>query len=129
MKASCLFWIVLVLFPVARLAGAVALPREWYDAMQRVSNFRELHSDTNLPAAVLSDCKAGNTKRNFLWAVTDGKYYVVHQEYVPSGFSHTNYLIMVACKPNTNSASLKILAAGYMHPFADYPSFVKQMKP
>lgn len=127
MKASRRFLVVLVLLPVICLAGQLVLPRECYYAMQQVDNFQELRSDTNLPPAVLSSCKGGNTWRHLLWAVTDGKHYVVHQQYVPSGFSHTNYLLLVAWKPDTNSPSWNIAPAGYMHSFADYRSFVKQM--
>ncbi len=128
MKASRLFLILLVLLPLVCLAGAILLPEECFKAMQKVSNFREIHSDTNLPPAVLARCEAGNSKRRLIWAVTDDKHYVVHQEYVPLGFGHTNYLILVACKPDTNRVEFQILQAGYTRSFTNYQAFVKQME-
>ena len=128
MKASRLLLIVVFLLPVICIAGTIILPEECFKAMRKVANFRELHSDTHLPPAVLSRCEAGNAKRRLIWAVTDDKHFVVHQEYVPLGFSHTNYLILVACKPDTNSLKLEIRQAGYTQSFTNFPSFVKQME-
>jgi hypothetical protein len=128
MKTSRVFLILVMLLPVICLAGAITLPEECFKAMQKVSNFRELHTDTNLPPAIVSACAAGNSKRRLLWAVTDGKYYVVHQEYVPLGFEHTNYLILVACIPKTNGVALDMRRGGYTRSFTNYPTFVKQMR-
>jgi hypothetical protein len=53
---------------------------------------------------------------------------VVHQEYVPVGFTHTNFLILVATVPQTNNVQPEIREAGYMRSFKDYASFVSQMR-
>ncbi len=81
-------------------AQTVLLPRDCWLALQKVSNFRELYSETNIPPEIISDCAAQFPHRRLLWAVTDGKYYVMHHEYVDFG---TNYSIYI---DTTNHASI-----------------------
>jgi hypothetical protein len=102
-------------------AGTAILPPECWKAMQDTSRFRTLHSETNIPPNIISDCAAQIPHRRLLWAVTDGKYYVMHHEYVyNSGMSFsTNYSIYI---DTTNHASV---SCGYTYSFKDYQKFVQ----
>jgi hypothetical protein len=51
-----------------------------------------------------------------LWAVTDGKYYVMHHEYVDSG---TNYSIYI------DTMNHDRVSCGYTYSFKDYQTFVQ----
>jgi hypothetical protein len=96
------------------------LSQECWKALQAVSHFRAFPSETNLPPAVVSACAAAYPQRRLLWAVTDGKYYIVHHEYVPTGYTHTNYSILVATLERPGGPR-----AGYMDAFKDYATFVR----
>lgn len=128
MSRFCPLLLTVLLFPIFCIAGSVMLPQECFKAMLNVQHFRKLHSETNLSPAIVSACAAGTSKLRLIWAVTDGKYYVVHQEYVPVGFTHTNFLILVAIVSKTNSVQPEIREADYMRSFKNYPTFVSQMQ-
>jgi hypothetical protein len=102
-------------------AGTVFLPRDCWQALQKVSSFHELNSETNIPPEIISDCASQFPHRRLLWAVTDGKYYVMHHEYIyDSGVSFsTNYSIYIDTT-NHDRAS-----AGYTYSFKDYKTFVQ----
>jgi hypothetical protein len=102
-------------------AGTAILPPDYWKAMQDVSHFHALQSETNLPPEISSACADAYPQRRLLWAVTDGRYYVLHHEYVPTGFTHTNYSVWVATLDHPKGPR-----AGYTEPFKDYKTFVSQ---
>jgi hypothetical protein len=81
------------------------------------ANFHEIRSTTNLPPEVVSAGRSVNSwtiekddsghptwakSWHVIWAVTDGKYYVVHTEYVAVDRPGTNHWIVVARVPDRN---------------------------
>ena len=112
---------ILFVLAVASLcyAGTVILPPKYWKAMQDVSHFHAIQSETNLPPIILSACAEAFPQRKLLWAVTDDHYYVLHHLWVYEG--HTNYSVWVATIDHPKGPR-----AGYTEPFKDYKAFVSQ---
>jgi len=120
MRRFCICLFVFTTIALFCYAGSVALPKDYWKAMQDVSRFHELQSETNIPPVIMSGCACRFPHRRLLWAVTDGKYYVLHHEYVVEiGNMLTKYSIYVDM---TNHDGVY---CGYAHSFKDYQTFVR----
>ena len=116
MKHTRIFLFIIAMAAFYCYAESVILPRDCWQALQKASNFRELYSETNIPPEIISDCAAQFPHRRLLWAVTDGKYYVMHHEYVDFG---TNYSIYI------DTTNHDRVSCGYTYSFKDYKTFVQ----
>ena len=122
------------------------IPREYYDAVQNVANFRELPSATNLPPEVVSAGASGTSwaieadghghwepaqRWRLIWAVTDGNYYVAHTEYVVVDYdpniSGTNYWVLMVAPPKTNGMA-RVVCRLPSQRFQDYREFFSELK-
>jgi len=114
--------------------------------LEKTSQFHEVHSTSDLPAAVLALCDGGGDGKlaepgqkwnatdaiidptlpgkRLIWAAVGSGYYVVHYE--RGGIAHT-YHILVA-KVIKDGAKPKAVWRAMGGPFKDYPSFLNGLR-
>lgn len=112
--------------------------------LRDISRFQEIKAATNLPPTVFALCADGNGKlaergqkwqvtdvvtdetlpwKRFIWAVTDGDYYVVHYE--RGGISHSHHIIIARLK--TGESKARFVWHGVGEPLKDYSAFVEAL--
>lgn len=135
-------------FPTLCLADVTNLPAADQKMLRNISRFHEVHSATNLPPAILLLCSDDNERiaepgqnwnptdmvfetsvpqSRFIWAVTDGDYYVVHYE--SGGYGHS-YNILVA-RWKTGQTRRSLIWRGYWrgsHPLRNYTLFLAALR-
>ena len=138
---------VLFTVAVARLcfADVTRLSSQDRGALQDSSRFREVHSTSDLPAAVVSLCTNGVGKlaqpgenwnatdaisdptlpaKRLIWAAIGGEYCVVHFE--RGGIAHTCHILVA--KLTSNDSQPKVVWRAVGGPFKDYPVFVEALR-
>jgi len=126
-------------------ADVTKLSTEDRRALQDSSRFREVHSTSDLPAAVVALCTNGAGKladpgekwnatdaitdptlpaKRLIWAALGGEYYVVHFE--RGGIAHT-YHILVARLTDGDSQP-KVLWRAIGGPLKDYAAFADALR-
>ena len=121
-------------------AEVTRLPEKDRQALKDVSRFREIHTVTNLPQAVVTLCADHKGRmadpgqkwqvsdaiiddrlpeRRLIWAATDDDYYVVHYE--SGGFAHTYHILVARLKRGDEKATFVWHGVG--KPLKDFKAF------
>ena len=122
-------------------AGVTKLPADDQKVLRDISRFHQISAATNLPPIVFALCVDRNgrladqgqrwevtdaitdntlpTKR-FIWAVTDGDYYVVHYE--RGGRGHSFHVLVAKLKVGESKSSFSWRGVG--RPLKDYKAFL-----
>lgn len=142
-----LYLLVGALLQTCCLADVTKLPADEQKVLSDVSHFHEIHGATNLPSAIFALCadykgrlaEPGKkweptdailddklpTKR-FIWAVTDGDYYVVHYE--RGGIGHGFNFLVARLKTGENKPGFIWLGEGGVRALKNYSAFVKALR-
>lgn len=112
-------------------ADVTKLPAESRKVLEDSSRFREVHSTTNLPTAVVVLCtdKDGRLaepgqkweatdfitdaelpQKRLIWAAIAGEYYVMHYE--RGGYAHSYHVLVAMFKPGDKKAEVAWHAVG-----------------
>jgi hypothetical protein len=120
-------------------ADVANLPAEDRKALQDSSRFHEVHSTSDLPAAIIALCTEDRRLaepgqkwnatdaimdptlpgKRLIWAATGGEYYVVHYE--RGGIAHTFHILVA--KLTKNDAKPKVVWRAIGGRFRDYAAF------
>lgn len=139
MKSACF---CLLITANVCCAGVIRLPVEDRSVLQDPSRFHEVHSTSQLPAAVVALC--GNELaepggkwnatdsitdptlpgKRLIWAATSGQYFVVHYE--RGGIAHS-YHVLVA-RLASGDTNPKVIWRAVGGPFKDYTTFVEALR-
>lgn len=142
MKPACSCLVICVLIQSLCCAAVTRLPVEDRAVLQDVSRFHEVHSTSDLPAAVVALCGSEVAEpggkwnatdsitdptlpgKRLIWAAMGGEYFVVHYE--RGGIAHS-YHILVArlAKGDTNP---KVIWRAVGGPFKDYAAFLDALR-
>jgi hypothetical protein len=145
MMVLSLCTLFVVAIPSLCFADVTRLSSQDRGALQDSSRFHEVHSTSDLPAAVVALCTNGVGKlaepgekwnatdaisdptlpaKRLIWTAIGGEYYVVHFE--RGGIAHT-YHILVAKLAN-NDGEPKVVWRAVGGPFKDYAAFVDALR-
>jgi hypothetical protein len=115
-------------------------------ALEKASQFHEIHSTSDLPPAVLALCDGGGDGKlaepgqkwnatdviidptlpgkRLIWAAVGGDYYVVHYE--RGGIAHTFHILVARLAKNDAKSRVVWRAVG--GPFKDYAAFLQALQ-
>jgi hypothetical protein len=146
MKHISVYLLFAVAIPSLCCADVTKLPAEDRRVLQDSPRFHEVHSTSDLPAAILAICDGdGDGKlaepgqnwnatdaitdptlpgKRLIWTAIGGEYYVVHYE--RGGIAHS-YHILVA-KLAKNDAKPKVVWRALGGPFKDYGAFLNGLR-
>jgi len=126
-------------------ADVTKLSTEDRRALQDSSRFREVHSTSDLPAAVVALCTGDNGRlaepdqrwnatdaitdptlpgKRLIWAAVGGEYYVVHYE--RGGIAHTFHILVAQL--TKNDAKPKVVWRAIGGPLKDYAAFLDALR-
>jgi hypothetical protein len=124
-------------------AEATKLSAEDREVLQDRSRFHEVHSTSDVPAAVVALCTNGVGKlaepgekwnatdaitdptlpaKRLIWAAAGGDYYVVHFE--RGGIAHTFHILVA----NASDHGGKVVWRAVDGPFKDYGAFIDALR-
>ena len=148
MKRILFSLLLSAVFQTCCRAEVTRLPADDQKVLRDVSRFHEIHGATNLPPAIFALCADGNgrlaepgkdwnptdviiddtlPRKRFIWAVTDGNYYVVHYERGGVGYG-ANFLV-ARLKAGESKPSFIWLGFGIRRqPLKNYPAFLKALR-
>ena len=134
-----------ILIPSLCCADVTKLAAEDRRLLQDSPHFREVHSTSDLPPAIVALC-TGNSGRfadpgqkwnatdvimdptlpgkRLIWAAVGGEYYVVHYE--RGGIAHTFH--MLVAKLANGEAKPKVVWSAIGGPFKDYAAFLDALR-
>jgi hypothetical protein len=142
MKHISVYLLFAIAIPSLCCADVTKLPAEDRQLLQNSNRFREVHSTSDLPPAIVALCgskvadpgqKWNATDaiidptlpgRRLIWAAVGGEYYVVHYE--RGGIAHT-YHILVAKLAKADSKPKEVWSA-MGGPFKDYAAFLDGLR-
>jgi hypothetical protein len=142
MKPASVYLLLCGLIASLCWAGVTRLPVEDRSVLQDPSRFHEVHSTSQLPAAVVALCGSELAEpggkwnatdsiidptlpgKHLIWAATGGEYFVVHYE--RGGVAHS-YHILVARRAGGDT-NPKVIWRAVGGPFKDYPGFVDALR-
>jgi hypothetical protein len=142
MKHISVYLLFAIAIPSLCCADVTKLPAEDRQLLQNSNRFREVHSTSDLPPAIVALCgskvadpgqKWNATDaiidptlpgRRLIWAAVGGEYYVVHYE--RGGIAHT-YHISVAKLAKADSKPKEVWSA-MGGPFKDYAAFLDGLR-
>jgi hypothetical protein len=129
------------------LAEVTKLPEADQKVLRDVSRFHEIRGGTNLPPAIFALCADGNgrlaepgqkwngtdviiddtlPRKRFIWAVTDGDYYVVHYE--RGGMGHSFLFLVARLKAGESKPGFTWLGAVGYPKLKDYSAFLEGLR-
>ena len=142
MKQVWLYVLFAVGVQSVRCAAATKLSAEDRKILQDSGRFHEVHSTSDLPAAIVTLCgtkiadpgqKWNATDaildptlpgKRLIWAAVDGDYYVVHYE--RGGIAHTFHLLVA--KLAKGEAKPLVVWSALGGPFKNYAAFVDALR-
>jgi hypothetical protein len=146
MKHSFIVLLFVLALPSFALADAAKIPADLKKVLADVSRFREIHSSTNLPPALVALCADKNGRfaepgqafnatdsimdtsvpgSRLVWAATDGEYYVVHFE--RGGIAHTFELLVATMDPESRKPTV-VLHCYVGRLLKNYGAFIREME-
>jgi hypothetical protein len=142
MKPVCIYLLIGAFIQSLCCAAVTRLPVEARRVLQDASRFHEVHSISELPAAVVALCGSELAEpggkwnatdsitdptlpgKRLIWAATGGEYFVMHYE--RGGIAHSYHiLIATLAKGDTNP---KVIWRAVGGPFKDYAAFVDALR-
>jgi hypothetical protein len=145
MKPISLYLLFAVAFQSFCYADVAKLSGETRRVLQDSSRYREVHSTSDLPTAIIALCTGDNGRlaepgqkwnatdaitdptlpgKRLIWAAVGGKYYVVHYE--RGGIAHTFHILVA--KFTKNDAKPKVVWRAIGGPLKDYGAFLDALR-